>query len=211
MNRASLRSAQRRSRRRVRVARGHSLSDPGPQPPRECPPAYGTQPPRQHPLRPAAHPTAHSWTRPPPSSRYQGATSAPVVRERVHRAAIRRQEPMTTGKRPPVSIFLGWPTGVVGGHDLNLMLTGPATVPEAVPVVKLSRPPLIIAPSRRAKEPIQVHRVHRDGLLTPKLLLHAIHMVKLDVHEKNKGNRRQPCLDLAHVINPTGFYVSPLG
>ncbi|MED6226439.1 hypothetical protein PIB30_103768, partial [Stylosanthes scabra] len=141
-----------------------------------------------------------------------GAASEPVFRERVHRAVglsdsrghiIRQlgasrilkqtiwgQEPTSTGNHPPVNLFLGWPTGVVGGHDLNLMLTGPTVVPEAIPVVKLSRPPLILALSRRAKEPIQVHRVQRDGLLTPKLPLNGFHVVKPNVHEKYNGNRR---------------------
>ncbi|MED6189663.1 hypothetical protein PIB30_098272 [Stylosanthes scabra] len=125
---------------------------------------------------------------------------------RILQQAIRGQEPTMTGNRPPVSIFLGWPTVVVGGHDLNLMISGPPVVPEAVSVCKLSGPPLIVPHDRRAKEPVQVHRVQGDGLLTPKLPLHAINMMKPDVHVKNNGNSRKPCLDLAHLIDPVGLY-----
>ncbi|MED6162492.1 hypothetical protein PIB30_070937, partial [Stylosanthes scabra] len=120
------------------------------------------------------------------------------------------QEPTTACNRPPVSILLGWSAWVVGGHDLNLMLWAPPVAPEPVLVRKLSGPPLIIAPGRRAKEPIQVHRVQRDGLFTFELPLHAINMMKPYVHEKNDGNRREPCLDLAHLIDPVGLNDAPV-
>ncbi|MED6128156.1 hypothetical protein PIB30_094929 [Stylosanthes scabra] len=65
------------------------------------------------------------------------------------------QEPTSTNNHPPINVFLSGPAGAWGVYDLNLMLTGPAVVPKVVPVVKLIRPPLILAPSRCAKEPIQ--------------------------------------------------------
>ncbi|MED6139430.1 hypothetical protein PIB30_083780 [Stylosanthes scabra] len=84
--RSAMLDIHRRSRCWLRVAWGHPLPDPGPQPRWECPPVDGTQPPRRHPFRPAEHLTAHSSTRPHPSSGYQDAASEPIVRERMHRA-----------------------------------------------------------------------------------------------------------------------------
>ncbi|MED6116595.1 hypothetical protein PIB30_101687 [Stylosanthes scabra] len=63
---------------------------------------------------------------------------------RILQQAIRGQEPTPTGNLPPVSVFPGWPTGVAGGYDLNLMISGPPVVPEVVPVCKLMGPPLIV-------------------------------------------------------------------
>ncbi|MED6222915.1 hypothetical protein PIB30_069020 [Stylosanthes scabra] len=123
---------------------------------------------------------------------------------------IRGQEPMTACNRPPCGILLRWPAWVVGGNDLNLMLRVPPVAPEPVPVRKLSEPPLVVTPGRRAIEPVQVHRVQRDGLLTTELPLHAINMVEPHVHEKNDGNHREPCLHLARLGDPVRLYGAPV-
>ncbi|MED6151833.1 hypothetical protein PIB30_086143 [Stylosanthes scabra] len=65
--------------------------------------------------------------------------------------AILGQEPLATGNLPPVSVFPTGPTGVPGGHDLNLMISAHPIVPEAVPVCKLIGPPSVVAPGRGAK------------------------------------------------------------
>ncbi|MED6164562.1 hypothetical protein PIB30_091297 [Stylosanthes scabra] len=124
--------------------------------------------------------------------------------------AILGQEPLATSNRPPVSVFPARPTGVPGGHDLNLMISGHPVAPEAVPVCKLIGPPSVVAPGHGAKEPIQVHRVQGDGLLTAKLPLRSIDMMKPDIHEKNNRHRRKPCLDLARLIDPGRLDGAPL-
>ncbi|MED6221228.1 hypothetical protein PIB30_052527 [Stylosanthes scabra] len=105
----------------------------------------------------------------PSSASGRGHITRKLDASRILKQTICGQEPASTGNHPPVNVFLGGPAGVLVGHDLNLMLTGPTVVLEVVPVVKLSRPPLILAPSRRAKESIQVHWIQRDGLLTGNL------------------------------------------
>ncbi|MED6173888.1 hypothetical protein PIB30_063917 [Stylosanthes scabra] len=89
--------------------------------------------------------------------------------------------------------------------------SGPAVVPKVVPVLKLIRPPLILTPRRRGKELIQVYAIQRDGLLTTKLPLHAVHMVIPDKHEKYNGNGSLPCLILALLDNPIRSYFSQCG
>ncbi|MED6137038.1 hypothetical protein PIB30_061228 [Stylosanthes scabra] len=173
---------------------------------RECPPNDGTQPPRYHRLRQAVHPKARSRTCPPPAVGYPGTASAPSFRGRGHRADHAAADPRTriddACNRLPCGILLRWPAWVVGGNDLNLMLWAPPVAPKPVPVRKLSGPPLVVAPGRHAIEPLQVHRVQWDGLLTTELPLHAINMVEPHVHEKNNGNRRELCLYLSRLGDP---------
>ncbi|MED6200830.1 hypothetical protein PIB30_089111 [Stylosanthes scabra] len=124
--------------------------------------------------------------------------------------AILGQEPLVTGNRPPLSVFPTGPTGVRGGHDLNLMISGHSVALEAIPVCKLFGPPSVVTPGRGAKEPVQVHRVQEDGLFTAELPLHSIDVMKADVHEKNNRQRRKPCLDLGRLVHPGGLDGAPL-
>ncbi|MED6151098.1 hypothetical protein PIB30_078996 [Stylosanthes scabra] len=229
MNRARSISAPEKKSRSASCVTGPSTPGSWSRPPPECPPVERTPPPRPHRPRLTADPPAHCWMLPHPSTGYRGAASAPVVRGLGHRAearsdlspetqqgahhpqlkspgilqqAILGQEPLATGNRPPVSVFPTGPTWVPGGHDLNLMISGHPIALEAVPVHKLIGPPSVVAPGRGAEEPVQVHRGHGDGLLTAKLSLHSIGVMKPDVHEKNNRHRRKPCLDLARLVQP---------
>ncbi|MED6129439.1 hypothetical protein PIB30_107917 [Stylosanthes scabra] len=123
---------------------------------------------------------------------------------------IRCQESLTTCNRPPLSVFPTGPTGVRGGHDLDLMISGHPVAPEAVPICKLFGSPFVVAPSRGTQEPVQVHRVQGDGLLTAELPLHSINVMKPDIHEKNNRHRRKPCLDLRRIVHPWGLDGAPL-
>ncbi|MED6186700.1 hypothetical protein PIB30_069276 [Stylosanthes scabra] len=120
-----------------------------------------------------------------------------------------RQESDSTGKHPPINVFPSGHAGLWGRNNLNLMFSVLAVIPKVVPIRKLIRAPLILAPDRRIKESIQVNWVQRDGLLTAKLPLHAVHMVIPDKHEKYNWNRSSPCLNLAVLSNPNWFYISP--